>query len=281
MPKIALLQMTCSDDAGQNLTKATTLIKEAAKKGAEILCLQELFRSRYFCQVEDELYFKLAETIPGPTTETLSPLARKMGVVLVVSIYEKDPQGLFNSAAAIDADGKILGKYRKVHIPDDLKNHYGEAFYFKKGNLGYPVFETRFAKIGLQVCYDQWFPEGARTLSKAGAEIIFYPTAIGWTHSSFSQICRTGQTGLTGADEHDAWLTVQRGHAISNGVFVAACNRVGTEDHLNFWGSSFVSDPMGKIPAQASSDKEETLVVECDLKRIEEVRRDWPFLKEC
>ena len=260
--RIGLVQMTCSERPEENLKKAVDRIAEAAKKGAQIICLQELFRSRYFCQKEDPALFELAEPIPGPTTEALSPLARKLGIVIIASLYEK---GGFNTAVAIEADGTVAGKYRKVHIPDDLKNYYSESFYFKKGDLGYPVFKTRFATIGLQVCYDQWFPEGARALAQAGAEIVFYPTAIG-----FGEVA-----------EREAWITVQRGHAISNGLFVAACNRVGREDHLNFWGNSFVADPMGKLLAKASADKEETLVIECDLRRIEEVRKDWPFLKEC
>lgn len=272
MAIIGLLQGSSTPSSEENLSRTVLKIEAAAQKGAQIVCLGELFRSKYFCQVEDKRYFDLAETIPGPTTETLSPLARKLGIVLIASIFEKEGSQFYNTAVPIDADGKVLGKYRKVHIPDDLKNYYGESFYFKKGDLGYPIFKTRYATIGLQVCYDQWFPEGARVLAQAGAEIIFYPTAIGWPDSGKSP---------GNESEYDAWLTIQRGHAISNGVFVAACNRVGREDHINFWGSSFACDPMGKLLAKGSSDKEEILIVQCDLGKIEEVRRDWPFLKEC
>ncbi len=292
--------MTCSERPEENLQKAVSKIEEAAKQGAQVVCLQELFRSRYFCQKEAATLSQWAEPIPGRTTEALSPLCPKLGVAVVASLYEKseippsppfDKGGLggFNTAIVIDADGTVAGKYRKVHIPDDLKNYYGESFYFQKGDLGYPVCKTRFATVGLQVCYDQWFPEGARALAQAGAQIIFYPTAIGFGDLSPSTPpLLTKERGMGGEvlkakqeDEKEAWITVQRGHAISNGVFVAACNRVGREDHINFWGTSFVCDPMGRVLGKASADKEETLVVECDLGRIEEVRKDWPFLKEC
>jgi N-carbamoylputrescine amidase len=270
--KIGLVQMSCTPYPEENLKKAAIGIREAAGKGAQIVCLQELFKSEYFCQTKSQAPFRLAEKIPGPTTNALAELAKKYKVVLIGSLFEKDDKVFYNSAVIIDPSGKFLGLYRKKHIPDDLKNHYGEADYFTEGNLGYPIFETPYGRVGLQVCYDQWFPEGARSLAQAGAEIIFYPTAIGWA---------AGDHRPSSESEHDAWTTVQRGHAISNGVFVAACNRVGTEDHIQFWGSSFVADPMGKILAQASTDKEENLVVDCDLSRIEEVREDWPFLKEC
>ncbi|MBI2083033.1 MAG: carbon-nitrogen hydrolase [Deltaproteobacteria bacterium] len=273
MPKrnkvsVGLIQMACTEDSEGNLKKIVDRIQTASSRGVHVICLQELFRTGYFCQEEKKEYLRLAESIPGPTLELLSPLAKRNQIVIVASIFEKDEERYFNTAVVIDADGRFLGKYRKVHIPDDLKNYYGESYYFQKGDLGYPIFKTSYGTVGLQVCYDQWFPEGARALAQAGAEIIFYPTAIGYNNTP-NEI------------ERDAWITVQRGHAISNGVFVAACNRVGQENHINFWGTSFVCDPMGKILGKASADKEETLIVECDLSRIEEVRKDWPFLREC
>jgi len=285
--RIGLIQMSCSSSTEENLKKATSRIEEAAKKGAQIVCLPELFRTRYFCQEENPALKGLAEPIPGPTTELLSPLARKFGAAVITSIYERDGDRRYNTAVAIDTQGKLLGKYRKIHIPDDLKNYYGETFYFQKGDLGTPVFETSHGRIGLQVCYDQWFPEGARALTKGGAQILLYPTAIGWSIPPSPlglprpTLVEAGGRGVgEEGDEYDAWLTIQRGHAISNGVFVACCNRVGREDHIDFWGTSFVCDPMGKVLAQASEKKEELLLVDCDLSRIEEVRQDWPFLKE-
>lgn len=275
--------MSCGEDSKKNLDHAITRISEAARAGAKIVCLQELFRSRYFCQTNDKKFFELAEPVPGPTTEALGKVAREKKVVVVASLFEKDGKRYFNSACVLDADGRFLGKYRKVHIPDDPANHYSEMFYFSPGDIGFPVFETHYARIGTQVCWDQWFPEGARALALQGAEIIFYPTAIGWP-------CRGGvlppgrenraPTVRTETDtaEFNAWVTVQRGHAISNTVFVAATNRTGREDHLDFWGGSFVTDPLGRILKQASHDQEENLIVSCDLSRIDEVRKDWPFL---
>lgn len=258
-------------DPDKNLDRTLSAITDAARKGAQIICLPELFRSRYFCQVNDPKFFELAEPVPGPTTGILSKIAKENNVVLIASLFEKEKGKYFNTACVIDADGTFLGKYRKVHVPDDGGNFYSERYYFKPGDLGSPVFETRYAKVGTLVCWDQWFPEGARALALNGAEIIFYPTSIGW------QVREKGQE--IGQAEFDAWRTVQRGHAISNGVFVATTNRTGLEDHLDFWGGSFVADPLGRLLGQASHDQEETLIVSCDLGRIQEVRRDWPFLK--
>jgi N-carbamoylputrescine amidase len=257
---LGLIQMACEEDPKKNLDRALTRVDEAA----------ELFRSRYFCQTNDPRFFELAETVPGPTTELLGRVAKEHRTVLIASLFEKAGEKFYNTACVLDADGRFLGKYRKVHIPDDPQNYYSEYFYFTPGDLGFKAFETRYAKIGVQVCWDQWFPEGARALALQGAEILFYPTAIGWQ--------REGDETL-GKAERDAWVTVQRGHAISNTVFVAAANRIGVEDHLNFWGNSFVADPLGRVLGQASSDREENLLVELPMNRIEEVRKDWPFLK--
>lgn len=266
---LGLVQMSNFEDPRKNVEKAIEKIREAARAGAQIICLQELFPSRYFCQVNDDKYFQLAEPVPGPTSELLSKAACDWGVVVVASLFEKDGDDYYNTACVLDADGTFLGKYRKVHIPDDPRNYYSELYYFKPGNMGFKPFQTRFAKIGVQVCWDQWFPEGARSLALQGADILFYPTAIGWQVK--------GQEEL-GKAEYDAWTTVQRGHAISNTVYVAAVNRIGVEDHLNFWGGSFVADPLGRIVQKASHDKEEILISKLDLRVIDEVRRDWPFL---
>jgi N-carbamoylputrescine amidase len=245
-------------------------IREAAGRGAQIICLQELFRTQYFCREENADLFALAEPVPGPTTQVLSELARELGVVLVASLFERRAAGLYhNTAAVIDADGALLGLYRKMHIPDDP--FYYEKFYFTPGDLGFPNFDTRFGRIAVLVCWDQWYPEAARLASLGGANILFYPTAIGWHQHEKEQL---------GAAQRDAWLTVQRGHAIANGVYVAAVNRVGTEGTLEFWGSSFVTGPFGEMLAEASTDREETLLVECDWSRAEEVRRNWPFLRD-
>lgn len=267
---LGLIQMRCEEDPAKNFDHALTRMADAAREGAQIVCFQELFRSRYFCQSNDDRFFELAEQVPGPATNKISKMAREKKVVVVASLFEKDGENYFNTACAIDADGKFLGKYRKIHVPNDPANHYSEAYYFRPGDLGFPIFNTRYAKIGLQVCWDQWFPEGARALALKGAEIIFYPTAIGWPRKE-----REEEIGKT---EFDAWVTVQRGHAISNTVFVAAANRTGLEDHLDFWGGSFVADPLGRVLRQASHDEEENLIVSCDLGRIHEVRKDWPFL---
>ncbi|HSA60346.1 MAG TPA: carbon-nitrogen hydrolase [bacterium] len=267
---IAVVQMSCAEEPAENLDKAVSKIAEAAKAGAQIVCLQELFGSRYFCQVNDRKFFSLAEAVPGPSTEILSKAAKENKVVVVGSLFEKDGANYYNTACVLDADGRYLGKYRKVHIPDDLPNHYSELFYFKHGDLGYPVFQTQFAKIGVQVCWDQWFPEGARSLALQGAEIIFYPTAIGWPNKQREE--------ETGRAEFDAWVTVQRGHAIANTTFVAVANRTGLEDHLQFWGGSFIADPLGRVLKNASHDQEETMIATLPLGRIDEVRKDWPFL---
>jgi N-carbamoylputrescine amidase len=271
---IGLIQMSCSPDPRENFAKAEARIREAAKRGAQIICLQELFRSQYFCREENADFFELAEPIPGPSTESLSKLARSLNVAIVGSLFERRAAGVYhNTAAILDAGGSLLGKYRKMHIPDDPL--YYEKFYFTPGDLGFPNFDTRFARIGVLVCWDQWYPEGARLSSLGGANILFYPTAIGWHPSEKQEF---------GAAQLDAWRTIQRSHAIANGVFVAAVNRVGFEgtpqSGLEFWGHSFVCDPFGQVLAEASADKEEILIVECDPSRVEEVRRNWPFLRD-
>jgi len=266
---LGLIQMSCETDPQKNLEKTLVKIEEAKRGGAQIVCLQELFRSRYFCQVNDDRFFALAETLPGGSLEALAKRAKELGVVIVASLFEKADDKYFNTACVLDADGSLLGKYRKIHIPDDLRNHYSELYYFTPGDLGFKAFDTRFAKIGVQVCWDQWYPEGARTLALQGAEFLFYPTAIGWQVEGQHQL---------GKDEYEAWVTVQRGHAISNTVFVAAVNRTGREDHLNFWGGSFVADPLGRMMKTASHDREEILIVPCDRRVLEPIRADWPFL---
>jgi len=271
---IGLLQRACSTDPAANLARTIEAIREAAKRGAQIVCLEELFRSQYFCREENADLFELAEPIPGPTTEALSKLARDLGIVVVASIFERRAAGLYhNTAGVLDADGALIGLYRKMHIPDDPL--YYEKFYFTPGDLGFPNFDTRYGRIGVLVCWDQWYPEGARLSSLRGANILFYPTAIGWHPSEKAEF---------GAAQLDAWRTIQRSHAIANGIFVAAANRVGFEgppdNGLEFWGSSFVADPFGQIIAEGSTNKEETLIVECDLRRMEEARRNWPFLRD-
>ena len=266
--------MACSRDPSENLAKAEWRIREAAGRGAQIICLQELFRSQYFCREENAGLFDLAEPIPGPSTEALSGLARGLKVVIVVPLFERRAAGVYhNTAAVIDADGALLGLYRKMHIPDDPL--YFEKFYFTPGDLGFRNFDTRYGRIAALVCWDQWYPEAARVAALGGAEVLFYPTAIGWHPSEKAQ---------HGAAQHDAWRTIQRAHAIANGIYVAAVNRVGFEgppDHgLEFWGSSFVADPFGCVLAEASDNREETLIVECDRHRIDEVRRNWPFLRD-
>ena len=267
---VALIQMSAAEDPKANLAKAAARIGAAAKKGAEVVCLQELFRSRYFPQSEDAEKFKLAEPIPGPTTESLSRLARTKRVVIITSVFEKRSAGIYhNTAVVIDADGSIVGKYRKMHIPDDPC--YYEKFYFTPGDLGFPSFQTRYAKVGVLVCWDQWFPEAARLTSLAGAEILFYPTAIGWLPSEHRSVARA---------QRNAWELIQRAHAVANGVFVAVANRVGREGKLKFWGSSFVADPFGEIVARAGLEKEEILVARCNLRKIDETRQNWPFLRD-
>ena len=278
--RVGLVQMSSTDDPARNLKKALDAIEDAAQKGAQIVCLGELFRTRYFCQSEDPALFDLAEPIPGPTTEAVSAIARKKGVVVIASLFERRAAGLYhNTAAVIDADGSLLGLYRKMHIPHDPL--YYEKYYFTPGDStpgestpgksGFVSFSTRHARIGTLVCWDQWYPEAARLTALTGAEILFYPTAIGWHHREKAE---------HGESQHDAWETIQRAHAIANGIFVAVVNRVGTEGGLEFWGASFLADPFGKVLTRASHSKEETLVVSCDLGRIEEARRNWPFLRD-
>jgi N-carbamoylputrescine amidase len=268
--KVGLVQMSCEQKPETNLKKAITRINDAAKRGAQIVCLQELFRSQYFCQTEDIELFKLAETIPGPSTEALTKVARQKNVVIVASLFEKRAAGVYhNTAVIIDKSGKIAGKYRKMHIPDDPL--YYEKFYFTPGDLGFQVHDTAYGKVGTLVCWDQWFPEAARLTALGGAEFLFYPTAIGWLPDEEREMNEA---------QHAAWETIQRAHAIANGVFVVVVNRVGREGKLNFWGQSFVADPFGRVIAKASSDKEEVLVVTCDLSKIEETRQNWPFLRD-
>jgi N-carbamoylputrescine amidase len=269
---IALVQMSCVADKQANLTKAIEKIKEAAAKGAQIVCLQELFTSLYFCDVEDYENFKLAEAIPGASTDILSKLAAQLKVVIIASLFEKRTEGLYhNTTAVIDADGKYLGKYRKMHIPDDPA--FYEKFYFTPGDLGYKVFETAYAKIGVLICWDQWYPEAARITSLMGAQVLFYPTAIGWS---------TAQDEATNNEQYNAWQIMQRSHAVANGVHVVSVNRVGFEQNgaMKFWGGSFVSNPFGNLIYHASHDNEETAVVEIDLAKTDSYRTHWPFLRD-
>ncbi len=257
--------------------KAEAKIREAAGRGAQIICLQELFRSQYFCREENAERFALAEPVPGPSSDALSKLARSLGVVIIGSLFERRAPGVYhNTAVVLDADGSLVGKYRKMHIPDDPL--YYEKFYFTPGDLGFPNFDTMYARIGVQICWDQWYPEGSRLTALSGAQVIFYPTSIGWHPHEKAQF---------GAAQLDAWKTIQRGHAIANGVYAAVINRVGFEGKpekgdpgLDFWGNSFVADPFGQIVSEASSDKEEILIVECDPAKSEETRRNWPFLRD-
>jgi N-carbamoylputrescine amidase len=273
---VGLVQMALSKNQNENLDQAVSKIEEAAKMGAEVICLPELFRSKYFCQVEDTKNFDFAETIPGPSTKTISKIAKDKNVVVIVPLFEKRSAGIYhNSAVVIDSTGDILGTYRKMHIPDDPG--YYEKFYFAPSDLGYKTFVTNFGKIGTLICWDQWYPEAARLTALLGASIIFYPTAIGWHPKEKVE---------EGGAQYDSWLTVQRGHAIANGVYVAAVNRVGLEkesensDGIEFWGQSFICDPQGVLLAQASADKEEILIAEVDPGRIETIRRNWPFLRD-
>jgi N-carbamoylputrescine amidase len=267
---IGLIQMRCTSQPQANLRKGFALIKKAADRGAKIICLPELFRSLYFCQTEDHGQFALAEPIPGPTTVALAKAARQHRVTIVGSIFEKRSAGVYhNTAVVLDARGKLVGKYRKMHIPDDPL--YYEKFYFTPGDLGFQSFVTKHANIGTLICWDQWYPEGARLTALKGAEILFYPTAIGWHRDEKKQF---------GKKQHEAWVTIQRSHAIANGVFVAAANRVGTEGTVQFWGGSFVCDPFGEVIAEASHDQEEVLLAKCDLRKVEETRQHWPFLRD-
>jgi N-carbamoylputrescine amidase len=267
---LGLVQMSCGPEPGKNLDKAVSQIEEAARRGAQVVCLQELFRSRYFCQVEDPALFDLAEPIPGPTTEALGKVAAARKVIVVASLFERRAAGVYhNTAAVIDASGQVIGKYRKMHIPDDPR--YYEKFYFTPGDLDFVAHPTAHGSLGVLVCWDQWFPEAARLTAMAGAQILFYPTAIGWWH---------GETPDDRAKMVEAWKTIQRSHAIANGVYVVVVNRTGVEDDLEFWGSSFVADPFGEVIASAGVSRDETLVVECDLGKIERTRRNWPFLRD-
>jgi N-carbamoylputrescine amidase len=270
--KVGLVQMSCTGNPEENFQKAIAKTREAAKKGAQIICLQELFRSLYFCDVEDYENFKLAEAIPGPSTDALSKLAAELGIVIIASLFEKRTQGIYhNTTAVLDADGTYLGKYRKMHIPDDPS--YFEKFYFTPGDLGYKVFKTKFATIGVLICWDQWYPEAARLTALTGAEVLFYPTAIGWA---------TSQDELTNSEQFNAWQTIQRSHAVANGLHVVSVNRVGFEQNgaMKFWGGSFVANPLGRVLFQASHDKEEVEVVEIDLDRTDSVRVHWPFMRD-
>lgn len=268
--KVGLVQMSCTKNPADNLKKATEKIREAAKQGAQIICLQELFTSLYFCDVEDYENFKLAESIPGPSTDELGKLASELGVVIIASLFEKRTQGIYhNTTAVLDADGKYLGKYRKMHIPDDPA--YYEKFYFTPGDLGYKVFQTKFAKIGVLICWDQWYPEAARITALMGAEILFYPTAIGWALS---------QDAETNDEQYQAWQTIQRSHSVANGLHVVSVNRVGKEAEMQFWGGSFITNPFGKLLYKASHDKEEIHVQELDLAKTDSYRIHWPFMRD-
>jgi N-carbamoylputrescine amidase len=269
-----LIQTSCSADVRANTEKAIEQIREAAHLGAQVICTQELFRSQYFCQVEDHAYFDLAEPVPGPTTERLGALARELGVVLVPSLFERRAAGLYhNTAAVIDADGSFLGAYRKMHVPDDPL--FYEKFYFTPGDLGFRAWQTRFGRIGVLICWDQWYPEAARLTALQDVNVLFYPTAIGWHPAEKAQF---------GAAQADAWRTIQRGHAIANGVYVASPNRVGHEviagDGIEFFGGSFVADPFGRVIAEAPGAEDGILVVEIDPAVVEETRRHWPFLRD-
>jgi len=274
--RVGLVQMAMSADPLANLDRAAGQVEEAARRGAQVVCLPELFRSLYFCQREDAALFDLAEPVPGPSTDRLSAVARKAGVAVVVPVFERRAPGLYhNSAAILDADGKLAGLYRKMHVPDDPA--FYEKYYFAPGDLGFRAFDVAAGRIATLICWDQWYPEGARLTALQGAVVLFYPTAIGW---------HPHEKARHGAVQRDAWKTVQRGHAIANGVYVAAVNRVGHEPGepgqpgLEFWGTSFICDPFGVVVAEASTDREEILVAEIDLARIEEVRRNWPFLRD-
>ena len=270
--KVGLVQMSCTADKKSNTEKAILKIKEAAQQGAQIVCLQELFTSLYFCDVESYDNFKLAESIPGQTTDQLSAVAKELGVVIIASLFEKRAEGLYhNTTAVLDADGSYLGKYRKMHIPDDPA--YYEKFYFTPGDLGYKVFKTKFATIGVLICWDQWYPEAARITSLMGAEMLFYPTAIGWA---------TSQDEATNSEQYNAWQTIQRSHAVANGVPVISVNRVGMEQDgaMQFWGGSFVSNPFGTLLYKASHDQEEIAVVDIDTEKSDSYRTHWPFLRD-
>jgi N-carbamoylputrescine amidase len=273
---VGVIQMAMTEQPKQNLERGLAFIADAAKKGAQVICLPELFTSPYFCQRESVKSFDLAETIPGPTTDAIGKLASKLRVAVIAPVFERRAAGIYhNSAAIIDADGSIAGLYRKMHIPDDPS--YYEKYYFTPGDLGFKAIDTRYGKISTLICWDQWYPEGARISSLLGAGILFYPTAIGWHPSEKERY---------GKAQREAWQTVQRGHAIANGVYLAAVNRIGLEKPtpdspgIQFWGSSFISDPQGVLLAEASADREEILIAEINLDHLENVRRNWPFLRD-
>jgi N-carbamoylputrescine amidase len=273
---VGLVQLSASDDSNKNLERAVAFIEQAAKLGAQVVCLPELFRSQYFCQREDASLFDLAEPVPGPSTEAIGRVAREKKITVVAPIFERRAAGLYhNSAAILDSEGEVAGIYRKMHIPDDPA--YYEKFYFTPGDLGFRAFDTPVGRIGTLICWDQWYPEGARLTALRGASVLFYPTAIGW---------HPHEKELHGSAQREAWHTIQRSHAIANGVYVAAVNRVGHEKPadggpgIEFWGSSFLCDPFGVLIAEGSPDKEEVLIGEVDLARIEDVRRNWPFLRD-
>jgi len=268
--KVGLVQVSCTKDKNENLQKHIEKIREAAQKGAQIVCLQELFLSLYFCDVEEYENFNLAEAIPGPTTAAFETLAKELNIVIIASLFEKRATGLYhNTTAVIDADGKYLGKYRKMHIPDDPG--YYEKFYFTPGDTGYMTFDTKYAKIGVLICWDQWYPEAARITSLMGAEILFFPTAIGWAKTQNKEV---------NEEQYNAWQTIQRSHSVANGVHVVSVNRVGVEGEMLFWGGSFVSNPFGKLLYLASHDQEEVHVQEIDLNKTEYYRTHWPYLRD-
>jgi N-carbamoylputrescine amidase len=279
--RVGLIQMSCGPDPDANLEKGAERVREAARLGAEVVCLPELFRAQYFCQREDIALFDLAEPIPGPSTEMLGKVAREENVVVVASLFERRAPGLYhNTAAVIESDGRVVGIYRKMHIPDDPL--YYEKFYFTPGDLGFRAFDTSAGRIGTLVCWDQWYPEAARITALHGANVLFYPTAIGWHPHEKEEF---------GPAQYEAWQTIQRAHAIANGVYVAAVNRVGIEHGdvrgnravgpgLEFWGGSFLADPFGRVIAQAAHDREEILIGEIDLRKMEDTRRNWPFLRD-
>ncbi|MBR5254045.1 MAG: carbon-nitrogen hydrolase [Bacteroidales bacterium] len=268
--KVGMIQMSCQKDKQANIEKTITNIRQAAQQGANIICLQELFASLYFCDVEDYENFKLAEEIPGSTTKILSDLAKELGVVIIASLFEKRMKGLYhNTVAVLDADGEYLGKYRKMHIPDDPG--YYEKFYFTPGDLGYKVFQTKFGNIGVLICWDQWYPEASRITALKGADILFYPTAIGWDIS---------QDETTNKEQYEAWQCIQRSHAIANGVHTVSVNRVGQEGNMKFWGGSFISNPFGTLLHKSSHTEEEITVVEIETEQTDHYRIHWPYLRD-
>jgi N-carbamoylputrescine amidase len=280
--RVGLTQMACDPEPALNLRRQIRLIEQAADQGAHIVCTQELFTSQYFCQIEDHRFFKLAETIPGPSTDALSKLAKKRRVVIIASLFERRSAGLYhNTAAVIDADGSLAGIYRKMHIPDDPL--YYEKFYFTPGDTGFRAFDTTVGRVGVLICWDQWFPEGARLTALAGAQLLFYPTAIGW---------HPGEKAEYGKAQHESWELIQRSHAVANGCFVCAPNRIGLEKiagpdgkpvndaGIEFWGQSFIAAPNGQVISRASADREEALVADCDLNAVEFSRTHWPFLRD-